>query len=88
MAEYDLVIRGGTIIEGSNVPRYRADLGVKDGRIAKISGRVNAGGAKEIDARDCIVAPGAIDLHCHYDGQLNWDPDASLSRTVKLTQSR
>ena len=43
MAEYDLVIRGGTLVEGTGVPRYRADLGIKDGRVAQISGRVNAG---------------------------------------------
>ena len=43
------------------------------------SGRINAAGAKELDAGGCIVAPGAIDLHTHYDAQLNWDPYASLS---------
>ena len=79
MAEYDLVIQGGTIVDGTGIPRYRGDLAVKDGRVAKISGRISAGGAKEIDASGCIVAPGAIDLHAHYDAQLNWDPYASLS---------
>jgi N-acyl-D-aspartate/D-glutamate deacylase len=77
--EYDLVIRSGTIVDGSGLPRYRADLAVKDGRIAQISGRIAAGGARELDASGCIVAPGAIDLHCHYDAQLNWDPYCSLS---------
>ena len=85
MAEYDLVIRGGTIVDGTGIPRYQADLGVKNGRVAMISGRINAGGAKEIDARDCIVAPGAIDLHTHYDAQLNWDPYASLSGWFGVT---
>ena len=85
MAEYDLVIRGGTIVDGTGVPRYRADMGVKDGRVAMISGRISAAGAKEIDARDCIVAPGAIDLHTHYDAQLNWDPYASLSGWFGVT---
>ena len=79
MAEYDLVIRGGTIVDGTGIPRYMADLAIKDGRVAKISGKISAGGAKEIDASGCIVAPGAIDLHTHYDAQLNWDPYASLS---------
>ncbi len=65
MSEYDLVIRSGTIVDGSGLPRYKADLAVKAGRIAKISGRLPAGAAKEIDARDCFVAPGAIDLHSH-----------------------
>ena len=79
MSEYDLVIRGGTIVDGSGLPRYRSDLAVKDGRVAKISGKISPGSAKEIDASGCIVAPGAIDLHTHYDAQLNWDPYASLS---------
>ena len=73
MAEYDMVIRGGTIIDGTGVPRYNADLAIKDGKIANISGRIRPGGVKEIDASGCVVAPGAVDLHTHYDGQLNWD---------------
>ncbi len=85
MPEYDLVIRGGTIVDGTGVPRYRADLGVKDGRVAMVSGKINSGGAKEIDASGCIVAPGAIDLHTHYDAQLNWDPYASLSGWFGVT---
>ena len=79
MAEFDLVIRGGTFIDGTGLPRYRADVAVKDGRVAAISRRIRPWGAKEIDASGCIVAPGAIDLHTHYDAQLNWDPYASLS---------
>ena len=85
MSEYDLVIRGGTIVDGTGIPRYRADLAVKHGRIAKISGKITPGGAKEIDASGCIVAPGAIDLHTHYDAQLNWDPYASLSGWFGVT---
>ena len=85
MAEYDLVIRGGTILDGTGIPRYRADLAVKNGRIAKISGKISPGGAKEIDASGCIVAPGVIDLHTHYDAQLNWDPYASLSGWFGVT---
>ena len=85
MAEYDLVIRNGTIVDGSGIPRYKADLAVKAGKVAKISGRISAGGAKEIDASGCIVAPGAIDLHTHYDAQLNWDPYASLSGWFGVT---
>ena len=85
MAEYDLVIRGGTIVDGTGVPRYQADLAVKAGRVAMISGAIRAGGAREIDARDCFVAPGAVDLHTHYDAQLNWDPYASLSGWFGVT---
>ena len=85
MPEYDLVIRGGTIVDGTGIPRYRADLAVKNGRVVKISGNINPGGAKEIDAGGCIVAPGAIDLHTHYDAQIQWDPYASLSGWFGVT---
>ena len=85
MPQYDLVVRGGTIVDGTGIPSYRADLAVKNGRVAMISGKIRPGGAKEIDAGGCIVAPGAIDLHTHYDGQLNWDPYASLSGWFGVT---
>jgi N-acyl-D-amino-acid deacylase len=80
MAEYDLIIRNGTIVDGTGgIPAYRGDVAVKDGKIAMISGRIKATAAKEVDATGCIVAPGAIDLHNHYDLQLNWDPYATMS---------
>ncbi len=85
MPEYDLVIRGGTVIDGTGIPRVRADLAIKDGRVAMISGRIQGGGAKELDASGCFVAPGAVDLHTHYDAQLNWDPYASLSGQFGVT---
>ena len=74
MPEYDVVIRGGTVVDGTGIPRFRGDVAIKDGRVAMISGRISAGGAKELDASGCIVAPGAVDLHTHYDAQLNGDP--------------
>ena len=85
MPEFDLVIRGGTVVDGTGLPRLRADVGIKDGRVAMISGRINSGGARELDASGCIVAPGAVDLHTHYDAQLNWDPYASLSGWFGVT---
>ncbi len=85
MAEFDVVIRGGTVVDGTGIPRIRADVGIKDGRVAMISGRITAGGARELDASGCIVAPGAVDLHTHYDAQLNWDPYASLSGWFGVT---
>ena len=85
MNEFDVVIRGGTIVDGTGIPRYRGDLAIRDGRVARISGRIPAGAAKEIDASGYIVAPGAIDLHTHYDAQLNWDPYATLSGWFGVT---
>src|SRR6516164_2217712 len=74
MAEYDLIVRNGTIVDGTGgIPAYRGDVAIKDGRIAMISGRIKATAMKEVDATGCIVAPGAIDLHNHYDLQLHWD---------------
>jgi N-acyl-D-amino-acid deacylase len=67
------------IVDGTRAPRYRADIGIKGGRIADI-GRLGAGDcASEIDASGLIVAPGFIDLHTHYDAQVFWDPHCSIS---------
>jgi len=78
MAEFDTIIKGGTVVDGTRVPRYRADIGIKNGKIAKI-GRLNSSDApKVLDATGLIVAPGFIDLHTHYDAQLHWDPYCSI----------
>jgi len=79
MCRYELVIRGGTVVEASGVPAYRADVAIAGGRIARVSGRIAGAAESELDASGCIVAPGAIDLHCHYDAQLSWDPYCTLS---------
>ena len=85
MPEYDLVIRNGTVIDGTGVPRYKADVAIENQRIVNIGGRITGRGAKEIDATGCVVAPGAIDLHTHYDGQLNWDPYCTPSGWFGVT---
>ena len=70
---YDILIKNGTIVDGSGMPSYRADLGVKDGKIARI-GRLNGAIAREtIDADGKIVSPGFVDGHTHMDAQINWD---------------
>ena len=80
MPEFDKIIRNGTIVDGSGgLPAYRGDVAIKDGKIAMISGRIQASATEELDATGCIVAPGAIDLHTHYDLQLNWEPYATMS---------
>src|SRR5689334_13665433 len=79
MTQFDVVIRGGTVIDGTGTARYRADIGIADGKIAEI-GRIPAHDADQVlDANGHVVAPGFIDLHTHYDAQLFWDPYCSLS---------
>ena len=76
---YDMKIVGGTVVDGTGADRYRADIGIKDGKIVEVRRRTNgddqlAGEAAEtIDATDRIVAPGFVDIHTHYDGQVSWD---------------
>lgn len=68
---FDLVLRGGSVIDGTGKPAFVADVGVKAGRIAAV-GRIAAAGAEEIDARGQLVTPGFVDVHTHYDGQATW----------------
>jgi N-acyl-D-aspartate/D-glutamate deacylase len=68
----DLVIRGGTVVDGSGRPRVEADVRVRDGVIVEIGTQLR--GDRELDASGCVVAPGFLDLHTHYDPQVLWDP--------------
>jgi N-acyl-D-aspartate/D-glutamate deacylase len=76
---FDLVVRNGMIIDGSGLPRYRGDVGVRDGRIAEI-GRLNGAAAKDtVDAEGHVVTPGFVDVHTHMDAQIFWDPIGTSS---------
>ncbi|MCL4671938.1 MAG: D-aminoacylase [Sphingomonadaceae bacterium] len=78
MATYDLIIRGGTIVDGTGQMRFTGDVAVKDGLIAQV-GAVQGDAAEEIDATGLIVTPGFVDIHTHYDGQATWDAEMAPS---------
>ncbi|MEO0908503.1 MAG: D-aminoacylase [Pseudomonadota bacterium] len=78
MAQFDLIIRGGTIVDGTGADRFTGDVAVKDGVIAAI-GHIDGEAAREIDASGKIVAPGFVDIHTHYDGQATWDQEMAPS---------
>ena len=75
---HDLVIRGGTIVDGTGVAAFTGDVAIDDGLITAV-GTVEAKGREEIDARGKIVTPGFVDVHTHYDGQATWDPEMAPS---------
>jgi N-acyl-D-aspartate/D-glutamate deacylase len=75
---YDLIIRGGLLVDGTGAPPRPADIAIRDGRIALI-GQVDGPARREIDASGRVVAPGFIDIHTHYDAQLLWDGTLSPS---------
>jgi N-acyl-D-amino-acid deacylase len=72
--KYDLLITNGLVVDGTGLPRRRADVAIRDGRIAGIGQFDESLADKVIDAKGRIVAPGIIDPHTHYDPQLTFDP--------------
>ena len=82
--KYDLIIRGGTVVDGTGGAPFKADIAVKDGKIAAL-GVVNGDAAQEIDAAGKIVTPGFVDIHTHYDGQATWEQRMSPSSSHGVT---
>lgn len=81
---FDLVIVGGTVIDGTGAPARRADIGIRDGRIAAV-GAVPKAASRVIHADGCLVTPGFVDVHTHYDGQASWDADLLPSSAHGVT---
>jgi len=81
---HDLVIRGGTVVDGTGGARFVADVAV-DGGIITAVGHISAQGREEIDAKGKIVAPGFVDIHTHYDGQATWDSEMAPSSSHGVT---
>ena len=82
--DYDLIIRNGTLVDGTGKESYVGDLAVKDGIIAAI-GQFSGKADKEIDARNQVVSPGFVDIHTHYDGQAIWDSQLKPSSIHGVT---
>jgi N-acyl-D-aspartate/D-glutamate deacylase len=78
MAHHDLIIRGGTIVDGTGAPRFTGDVAIRDGLITAV-GTVTGSATSEIDATGLVVAPGWVDIHTHYDGQATWDAEMAPS---------
>ncbi len=70
----DLKISGGSVVDGTGAPAFRADVGIRGGRIVAVGDLTGQGAAEELHAEGAIVTPGFVDLHTHYDGQVTWDP--------------
>jgi len=80
----DLVIRGGNIADGSGGELYEADVAISGGRITEV-GKISGKGQEEIDAKGKLVAPGFVDVHTHYDGQVTWSQDITPSSQNGVT---
>ncbi|NMM80448.1 amidohydrolase [Acidovorax sp. SRB_14] len=81
---FDTVIRGGLVVDGTGQPAFEGDVGIVDGKISAVGGKLGAG-KLEIDANGALVTPGWVDVHTHFDGQATWDPYLSPSTDHGVT---
>jgi N-acyl-D-aspartate/D-glutamate deacylase len=79
VTDYDLIVRGGYVVDGTGLPRRRVDVGVRDGRVTALARLDGDDAREELDADGRIVAPGIVDAHTHYDPQITFDPYATMS---------
>lgn len=84
MADYDLVVRGGSVLDGTGAPACTADVAVAGGTVVAL-GEVTGSGRREIDADGALVIPGFVDIHAHYDGQATWDHRLAPSSSHGVT---
>lgn len=77
MAAFDLLVRGGTVVDGTGAPARPADVGVRDGTVVAVAAGLDGDAERVLDADGLLVTPGFVDVHTHYDAQLHWDPTAS-----------
>lgn len=84
MSDFDLVVRGGTVVDGSGAPPRTADVAVRDGVVVEV-GRVDGTARRELDADGLLVTPGFVDIHTHFDGQATWDPELRPSSQHGVT---
>ncbi len=70
--DYDLLIKHGRIVDGSGMPAFRGDVGVRNGKIAEL-GKLSGSAKRTLDAAGRVIAPGFVDNHCHFDAQVTWD---------------
>src|SRR5687767_14402709 len=75
---YDLLIKNGSVVDGSGNPAFRADVGVQNGKVVEL-GKLSGPATRTVDAEGHVVSPGFIDNHCHFDAQVTWDPLCTFS---------